>query len=233
MRVMIMLRDAIIQTVTMRAVKRKKKGLWGKSARILLAGCLAACLAVCSAGCGRARPKQSGMETDATDQMYSKEQKDVQIDVFRMNGQVYTVENVYPVDCYLGEEEKDGGFYRILADVTFLNGGVAGYYNFPQIRQVKEWTEVSPFDIGLPVITEKQYGVVLIGDYADGDIFLRESGKKAVWKDGDWIWQYSRETVTADGKRVCLREGVTEEEAGQGIADGVLSCGDYFVIPGD
>ena len=193
---------------------------------------LTACLVLSLAACGRPAPKQSGMETDATDQMYSEKKTDVEVDVFQINGRLFTVEGVYPVDRYIGEETKDGGFYRVIADVTILNGGVAGYYNFPQINEVSACEEISPSDLALPAITEEQYGLVLIGDYADGDVFLHESGMKAVWKDGDWIWQYSREIDGSGGTRVCLREGVTEETAAQGIADGILSCGDYFVIPG-
>ena len=194
---------------------------------ILLAGFLALFLA----GCGRESSKQSWTEDNSTDQLYSETQADTEIFLFQINGRVYTVDGVYPVDRFIDEEMEDGGFYRITADVTILNGGVAGYYNFPQIDQVKECVPVSWSDLNLPAVSEKQYGLVLIGDYGDGDVFLRESGMKAVWKDGDWIWQYSKETDRDDGTRICLREGVTEETAEKGISEGILSCEDYFVIP--
>ena len=83
----------------------------------------------------------------------------------------------------------------------------------------------------MSALIKNNYPFVLIGDYGDGDVFLRESGMKAVWKDGDWIWQYSKETDRDDGTRICLREGVTEETAEKGISEGILSCEDYFVIP--
>lgn len=197
--------------------------------RILLV-CL---LAFCLAGCGRESSKQSWTEENTTDQMYSETLSDAEIFLFQINGQIFTVENVYPIDRFINEKMEDGGFYRITADVTILNGGIAGYYNFPQIDQVKECVQVSFSDLALPEITEEQYGLVLIGDYADGDVFLHESGMRAVWNDGDWIWQYSKEVKTGDGTRICLREGVTEETAERGILEGVLSCEDYFVIPGD
>lgn len=197
--------------------------------RILLA-CL---FAFCLAGCGRKSSKQSWTEENSTDQMFSETLPDAEIFLFQINGQVFTVENVYPVNRFIDEKIEDGGFYRITADVTILNGGVAGYYNFPQIDQVKECVQVSFSDLDLPEITEEQYGLVLIGDYADGDLLLHESGMRAVWKDGDWIWQYSKEVKTGDGTLICLRDGVTEETAERGISEGVLSCEDYFVIPGE
>ena len=130
---------------------------------ILLAGFLALFLA----GCGRESSKQSWTEDNSTDQLYSETQADTEIFLFQINGRVYTVDGVYPVDRFIDEEMEDGGFYRITADVTILNGGVAGYYNFPQIDQVKECVPVSWSDLNLPAVAEKQYGLVLIGDYFD------------------------------------------------------------------
>jgi hypothetical protein len=59
---------------------------------------------------------------------------------------------------------KDGGFYKLTADVKYLNGGVAGYVNYPDIKNVSNCEEISPLDLHLPSITEKRYGLCLIGD---------------------------------------------------------------------
>lgn len=211
---------------------KQKKSFLTKAAAILLISCLA----VCSAGCGKSDTKgskSSVKEEVSTDQLYSDRQSDASIPVFQINGQVFTVENIYPVNAFIDEGLKDGGFYRITADVTYLNGGVAGYVDFPQIDSVTDCVEISPFDLNLPTIRDKHYGLVLIGDYADGDLFLRENGMTAVWKDGSWTWQYSHEVKREDGTRICLREGLTQEEAEKEISNGILSCEDYLVVPAD
>ena len=79
---------------------------------ILLAGFLALFLA----GCGRESSKQSWTEDNSTDQLYSETQADTEIFLFQINGRVYTVDGVYPVDRFIDEEMEDGGFYRITAD---------------------------------------------------------------------------------------------------------------------
>ena len=171
-----------------------------------------------------------GGDSGTTDEMFNKKEKDAQLYVFQFDDDVWTVDGCYDVGS-AGEPLKDGGFYKMVADVTFLNGGIAGYVNYPQIEQVKSYESVSPFDIGLPSIEEKIYGVVLIGDYADGDILLHEQGKKAVWKDGAWIYRYDKDMKLPDGTNALVRSGVSESDVQAGIERGVLSCEDYFVLP--
>ena len=108
---------------------------------------------------------------NTTDEMFTESDPDATLYVFQIEGRTYTAdEYVYEVDAYGGNME-DGGFYKITADVDFLNGGVAGYVDYPQINEILSCEEVSPFDLDLPSITDTMYGVTLIGDYAEGDVF--------------------------------------------------------------
>ena len=42
--------------------------------------------------------------------------------------------------------------------------------------------------MGLPSVADQTYGLMLIGDYADGDVLFNERGIMAVWKDGGWLY---------------------------------------------
>ena len=150
--------------------------------------------------------------------------------VFQMDGDIYMIDPAYRLD-YFGYDLEDGRFYELTADITYLNGGVAGYVDFPQIDKVLDCKEVSAFDLNLPSITQKRYGLTLIGDYGQGDIFLHEYFKMAVWEDGKWIWQYDKQMEKDDGTLVCYRNDANMEDIEKGIAEGVLSCREYFVMP--
>lgn len=153
------------------------------------------------------------------------------IDLFCFNGQLYTVDGCESISAPIDQEPKDGEFYRIVADVTYLNGGIAGYVNYPEIKYVNSCKKISVSDLNLPSITEKLYGLTRIGDYADGDLFLCEFCGYAVWKDGEWIYRYDKYSLGKDNRLVCRRNGVTDEEIETGVAKGILSCADYFVTP--
>jgi hypothetical protein len=137
----------------------------------------------------------------------------------------------YHYSVYIADDLEDGHFYKVKADVTYLNGGIAGYVDYPQIENVISYEEVSPFDMGLPSTVDKRYGLTLIGDYADGDVLYYSITTKAVWKDGKWIYTYGKELKLPDGTEAAVRSGVTEDEVQAGMKKGVLSCEDYFVLP--
>ncbi|MBQ6492866.1 MAG: hypothetical protein IJI92_03250 [Erysipelotrichaceae bacterium] len=178
--------------------------------------------------CGK--KDQVPQEPDATDQLYKDKKNNEVVYIFQMDETTYMIDPAYEISLY-GEELEDGKFYKLTADITYLNGGVAGYVNFPEIDNVISCEEISPYDISLPRITEKRYGLMIIGDYADGDIFLHEYWKMALWKDGEWIWKYDKEMDGEDGSLICYRLDVNEEDIKEGIAQGILSCEDYFVQP--
>ena len=188
---------------------------------------LACAFAACGGSAGSPEPEYTEVSTD---QMWEEEKTDETIYVFAKDSGVFTVDMVYPIGT-LGQPLEDGCFYKLTADVTYLNGGVAGYVDFPEIRDVSDCEEVSPFDMNLPQITEKRYGMTLIGDYADGDVFLYEGGMISVWKDGAWIYDYDKTTAGDDGTLICYREEISEEEAKAGAAEGILCCEDFFVLP--
>ena len=169
-------------------------------------------------------------QTDTTDQMFEEKKENETVYIFQMDGNTYMIEPAYEIG-YIGKDLKDGAFYKLVADITYLNGGVAGYVDYPQIDKVIDCVEVSPFDIGLPDISEKRYGVMLIGDYSDGDIFLHEFHKAAIWKDGNWIWQYNKELKNDDGTIVYYQSDVSFDEIEKGINNGILACSQYFVLP--
>ena len=177
-------------------------------------------------GCGR-KPVSSG----TTDEMFEQTQENAEIYVFMFEDRIYTVDTIDEISTAAGESMKDGGFYKLTADVTYLNGGVAGYVNYPKIKRVSKCEEISPLELNLPDITKKRYGLCKIGDYADGDIFLNEYGKIAVWQDGAWIYRYEKEYDGEDGTLICCLRDVPEDTINAGVRDGVLSCREYFVVP--
>ena len=165
-----------------------------------------------------------------SDQMSSEKKENETIRVFQFNGSTYTVNNAYQVSIY-SQELVEGGFYEVLADVTYLNGGIAGYVDFPQIDKIYDCRQISPLDMDLPSINDKNTGLSLIGDYGEGDVFLNEYGMMAVWKDGEWLYQYDKEEKNDEGKTICFRKDVSEETINEGIAQGVFVCEDYIVLP--
>lgn len=173
------------------------------------------------------------IDDNTTDQMWDDFVAGAEFYVFAFDGTPLTVDHVYPVDIYAEEPLEDGHFYKVVADVTYLNGGVGGYVDFPEVESVTSCTEVSPFDIGLKSIMETPYGLTLIGDYADGDILLQEIGIYAVWKDGAWTWRYDKSINLPDGTRALARSDVDEADVQAGIENGVLSCEEYFALPAD
>ena len=184
--------------------------------------------AVLLCGCGR-KPKVSTSGT--TDEMFTDTQYDAKIYAFMYEDRVYTVDSIYEIKTYAAESMKNGGFYKLTADVNYLNGGVAGYVNYPEIKDVSECEEISPLDLNLPSITKSRYGLCLIGDYADGDIFLNEYGKTAIWKEGAWLYRYDKQYDGEDGTLICCLKDVSKETINEGISDGVLCCREYFVVP--
>ena len=193
-----------------------------------LVAVLGVLLALGLAACGGGGRSSAPIDETSSDVMYSDDVADAEFYVLQIDGKTITVENYY--DVYLGEQLQDGCFYKVVADVTYLNGGVAGYVDFPQVKSVKSIEQVSPFDMGLPSVREKTYGLLLIGDYADGDVLFNERGMMAVWQDGGWVRTYNRTVRLEDGTVAGVREGVSAEDVEAGTQNGILSCEDYFAL---
>jgi hypothetical protein len=96
------------------------------------------------AGCGGApNGKTTGNPPEATDELFSNSQKNAELDIFKEDGLVYTVKGHYELPG-LADYDKlvDGGYYKLTADITYLNGGVAGYVDYPQIDRVISIEEI-------------------------------------------------------------------------------------------
>ena len=62
----------------------------------------------------------------STDQMWSDVSMDETLLAFAYEDSLYTPDYMYELKIY-EPEPRDGGFYRLTADVKYINGGVAGY----------------------------------------------------------------------------------------------------------
>lgn len=178
-------------------------------------------------GCGKTPQTSGGM----SDELFKDTVTDDLFYVFQYGDTTFTVADPVPVNIAGVMPLEDGKFYRVVADVTYLNGGVAGYVNFPQVDRVSSCEEVSPFSIGLRSIEDRFYGVTLVGDYADGDVFALESGVMALWKDGNWVYRYDKMDMLDDGTYVCYRSGIAKDDIIAGRDSGTIACEDYFVLP--
>ena len=182
--------------------------------------------------CGSDSPKPVTGGGSTSDEMWNELKTDQTIDIYVYDGRNLTLDGYsYDIGNVTGEALREGGFYRLKADVNYINGGVAGYVDYPEIKAVHSCEEVSPLDLNLPSITEKRYGILRIGDYAEGDVFRNEFGRMAVWKDGEWIWHYDKSMEQEDGTLICCRSDVTKEDVLAGVKSGVIASEDYFVLP--
>ena len=206
--------------------------------RIICVMLVGVCVAMAIAGCSSQQRQVPELvddtviiDEDATDQMFSEDVYGAEFFVFQMDGESFTVDDCYPVGLMQEDSLIDGRFYKVVADVTYLNGGIAGYVNFPEVHDVHSCVEVSADELDLPSIEETPYGLVRIGDYADGDILCNDQGIKAVWMDGAWVWRYEYDAQLDDGINVLLRDGVDTATAQAGADAGILACEDYFILP--
>lgn len=187
---------------------------------------MAACLAL--VGC---KQEEVVPPVETSDEMWDDTVLNDEFYVFQYGEKTFTVKDPVTVKVAGTMPLEDGKFYKVTADVTYLNGGVAGYVNYPEIGSVSNCEEVSPLDIGLPSIEDGYYGVTLVGDYADGDVFVLEAGVEALWKDGEWLYRYDDMVELDHGVYACCLTGVTPREILDGMKSGVLACEEYFVLP--
>lgn len=179
------------------------------------------------AACGR---KDSPGIEDSTDQLFKEKKYNETVYIFQMDDRTFMIDPAYEISLY-EDRLENGRFYKLAADITYLNGGIAGYVNYPEIDDILNCEEISPFELDLPDITKNRYGLSFIGDYSEGDIFLFEYREMAVWKDGEWLWHYDKTVEGDNGTLICFKNDVSQKEISEGIAKGVLSCPEYFVLP--
>lgn len=81
---------------------------------------------------------------DMTDELFKEPKSGVEIEIYREDNHVYTAAEGYDITQYVNNDEIiDGKHYILTADVTFLNGGVAGYVDYPQIDRVISIEEIN------------------------------------------------------------------------------------------
>lgn len=170
------------------------------------------------------------IDDGSTDQMWSDQVKDAELPFVVYDGQPILIPVGEALNSSFGELEE-GHFYRAVADVDYLYGGIAGYDGYPDVKHVSSVEEVSPDDLQIPGLDESSFGVVRLDGYAGGDFLLFEYGRMAVLKGQEWVWHYDEYRVRGDRTYVCYKNGVTEEAIEAGIAKGVYGCEDYFLVP--
>lgn len=107
--------------------------------RSILSIAIIVMLAFMVAGCSGS--KKSPLES--SDEMWSESKNGAVLEVYVEDGRVYTTEYKYELpELQAYEEFEEGKHYKVTADVTFLNGGVAGYVDYPQIDQVISIEEI-------------------------------------------------------------------------------------------
>ena len=105
-----------------------------KSAFRLFLGLTLAAFLLCGCGRGSSGPT---VRPGTTDEMWGNEVDDAEIYAFMYEGRVYTADTIDEINPYDATQiMTDGGFYKLTADVKYLNGGVAGYVNYPDIKSV-------------------------------------------------------------------------------------------------
>lgn len=195
--------------------------------KLLIAG-LVSVMLMTLAGCGKTTDYS---EYGTVDQIYETEEKDVTIYAFRYGDKYIETESFREIEVSNDVMPTDGAFYIITADVTYLDGGVAGYTHYPQIDRVLNSTEISIDELSFPSIEEEKYGLLSISDYADADYLLNAMGNRAVYKEGKWIYRYEKNMAGNDYENIFYNGDITKDEIYEGVAKGIVCCEDYFVMP--
>lgn len=176
-------------------------------------------------------PSNTEQPDDSTDQMIHREEKEVTLDVAQVDGKTRLLSSGEVLQLYSGDQLREGAFYRVVADVDYLNGGIAGYVDYPDIQHIYSCKEIRLDDLDLPAYGDEIYGGTFIGDWVDSDILLYCNNDAFVYRNGKWMYEYSSSYERKDGSTVLLAVGVSEKDAEAGIADGAVFCADYFMLP--
>lgn len=112
----------------------------------------AACLTMTAfvlAGCsGTSGTENITGTAGITDEMWKEYKANAELEVFKRDGKVYTTAYEYELPGLAGSDDmSEGKHYKLTADVTFLNGGVAGYVDYPQIERVISIEEISQANV--------------------------------------------------------------------------------------
>ncbi|SCW46688.1 hypothetical protein SAMN02910456_01280 [Ruminococcaceae bacterium YRB3002] len=188
---------------------------------------LIASLILPATGCTIDLTKTPGGNAPVVDQLYTTKEDNVTFYAFRYGNRLIETGHYYDIEYNLPGDIGDGDLVRITADVDWLSGGVAGFNNKPQIRKLIDFERIGMDELEWESVTDSDYGVMAIGDYADADYIYRARGLSAVMKGGKWLYKYDNEFVMDTGSVVCCREGITKDD----IDMNNVCCADYFIIP--
>lgn len=214
-----------------RPTRRDKTGEIGTLLLGIAVGMLLGAPSVTLTGCSAPWDGEIQEDTDRTDDMSVALVNDADLWVLRVGDSVIDLESMEAVDVP-AEDMEDGGFYHVVADVEFLDGGIAGYVRHPEVKSIKSVTPEEPDLSGIPAIGEGQDGLLRMGDYADGDFVLNSDAGCGVLKDGHWIAVYEKPIRLPDGSvALVANDEVTEDEVVAGLGTGIVSCERWFVIP--
>lgn len=176
-------------------------------------------------------PEPVPIDETTTDQMWRESFHSAELPVVIFDDLPILIANGYVIDSGYSNELQNGRFYRVVADVDFLYGGIAGYDGYPEVKNVYSVKEVSPDELDIPTLDERGAGLLRIGDYAEGDYLLYAFGDVAVLSDGKWIYRYDKIKGRDDGSVLCYRNGADEGAIEKGIANGIYCTEDYFLVP--
>ena len=105
------------------------------------------CTMTLSLGLAACSQAPTGNPPGTTDEMWSDAQSAAVLEVFIKDGRAYTVEYEYEIPELAGYDElEEGKHYKVTADVTLLNGGVAGYVDYPQVERIIGIEEIEAAD---------------------------------------------------------------------------------------
>ena len=79
--------------------------------------------------------------------MYRERLEHAKLYVYVKDGKALSADYGYGIDVHSEQELKEGSYYEGVADIDILNGGIAGYVNYPEVKRVYSCTEVAREDV--------------------------------------------------------------------------------------
>lgn len=173
----------------------------------------------------------SALEDDYPDKLYNTSKSGDTIYVIRYGSKIFETENYNKLDYSFNPQLIEGAFYKVVADIEYLSGGVAGYCRYPEIKNVHSCEEVSIDELSLPKTGEEEYGLIDIRDYADADYLINYDGCYGVGQNGRLLYKYDNRRENEDGSYSFYNGEITQEEIDKGVESGTVCCIDYFYMP--
>ena len=110
---------------------------------------LCGCASTTQSSASRASNGSSASTETDTDQLYSEYIDGYTLYVVQKDDKAFDVITENTVDVPLDLIPDPDAYYKVVADVTLLNGGVAGYVDYPDVRNIISCEEISPDEVDL------------------------------------------------------------------------------------